>query len=267
MSIIERLVVAPALAVAISGFTLTAAQATTEPLSADAVDALAVASCQLDPLTPLTAEEMSPVVLAEADVEVVPGEITAHLVRAEVNTSAGDVQECTFGVLHRDVQLKQVQHVGSATLSRVDSVSGASQSASTEFGLGNMGNGSAVDTTAEVVLGGFLTPAGQAGDPTYTISLHRKSIEVVEIAVHRADQKAAAKLLKRQVKAAAHLEKRQLKAAKGKHSDKAVAVAKRTYDKKIAKAQAAYEKATTPKTVSRPVSQPFSVTGTLSASS
>jgi hypothetical protein len=268
MSFIERLAVAPALAVAISGLTLTAAPATTEPLPADAVEALAVASCQLDPSTPLTAEEMNPVVLAQADVEVVPGEITAHLFRAEVATSAGDTQECTFGVLHRDVQLKQVQHVGAATLARVDEVAGTTQSVSTEIGLGNMGHGSAVDPTTELSLRGFLTPLDQAGtDPTYTISLHRKSIEVVQIAAHQDEAKAAAKLLKRQLKAAAHLEKKQLKAARGKHSDKAVAVAKRVHDRKVAAAQAAYERATTPKTVSRPISRAYTVTGSVSASS
>ena len=268
MHLTKRLALAPAVAVAISGFTLTAAHATTEPLSADAVEALAVASCQLDPLAPLTAEEMTPVVVATSDVEVVPGEITAHLFRAEVTTSAGDTQECTFGVLHRDVQLKQVQHVGSATVARVDAVAGTTQSVVTEIGLGNMGNGSAIDPTTEVPLGGFLTPLEQAGtDPTYTISLHRKSIEVVQIAAHRDEVKAAAKLLKRQLKAAAQLEKKQLKAAKGKHAEKAVAVAKRVHDRKVAAAQAAFERATTPKTVSRPVSQAYSVSGSVSASS
>lgn len=266
MLILTRLAIAPALAVAISGITLTAAHATTVPLTDDAVISLAVASCQLDPLDPLTAEEMSPVVLAQADVDVVAGEISAHLYRAEVTTVAGDVQECTFGVLHRDAQLAQVQHVGDVTLARVDSVDATTQSAVTEIGLGNMGRGP-VDPTTEVPLTGFLTPLGGAGnDPTYTISLRRKAIEVVQVAVDRAQQDAAGRLLQRQLRAAAQLERKQLKAASGKHADKAVAAAKRTYDRQVAVAQAAYDRATAPKSVSRPVSRSYTVTGTLSVS-
>jgi hypothetical protein len=264
---ILRLTIVPALAVAISGITLSSADATTEPLSADAVEALAVASCQVDPTAPLTAEEMSPVVVAEADVEVVSGEITAHVYRAQVSTSEGDPQECTFGVLHRDAQLAQVQHVGLATLARGDVEAGTAQSVDTEIGLGNMGKGSPVDPTTEVSLGGFLTSLDSTDDPTYTISLNRKSIETVQIAVNRAEKDAAGKLLQRELKAAAQLEKKQLKAAKSKHSAKAVAAAKRAYDKRVAVAQAAYQRATTPKTVTRPVSKPYSVSGTLSVSS
>jgi len=264
---ITRLTIVPALAVAISGLTLSAAHATTDPLSTEAIDALAVASCQVDPLAPLTAEEMSPVVVAQADVEVVAGEITAHVFRAQVATSEGDVQECTFGVLHRDAQLAQVQHVGLATLARGDVDAGTAQSVDTEVELGNMGKGSPVDPTTEVSLGGFLTPLDSTDDPTYTISLSRKAIETVQIAVHRAEKDAAGKLLQREVKAAAQLEKKQLKAAKAKHSEKAAAAAKRAYDKRVAAAQAAYQRATTPKTVTRPVSKPYSVSGALSVSS
>lgn len=267
MLILTRLAIAPALAVAISGITLTTAHATTVPLTDDAVTSLAVASCQLDPLDALTAEQMNPVVLAQADVDVVPGEISAHLYRAEVTTVAGDAQECTFGVLHRDAQLAQVQHVGDVTLARVDSADATAQSAVTEIGLGNMGRGSAVDPTTAVPLTGFLTPLDGAGnDPTYTISLRRKAIEVVQVAVDRAHQDAAGRLLQRQLRAAAQLERKQLKAASGKHADKTVAAAKRAYNRQVAAAQVAYDRATAPKSVSRPVSRSYTVTGTLSVS-
>jgi hypothetical protein len=251
--------------VAFAGLCVTGAQADTEPLAEDAVNALAVTSCQLDPLVPLSLEEMSPVVLAEVDVEVVPGEISVHLVRAEVLTSAGDVQQCTFGVLHRDAQLKQVQHVGTASLALVDTLSGTSYGVDTEIELGNMGKGSAIDPTAEVSLGGFLTPLENAvEDPTYAISLDRKSIEVVQIASNRAVKDRAGKLLKVQLKAAAKLEKKQLKAAKSKGSAKKVAAAERAYAKRVAAAQAAYDRAIGPKTVSRPVAVNHMVTGTVS---
>lgn len=260
----KRLVLAPALAVAFACLAVTGAQADSAPLSEEAVNALAVSSCQLDPLVPLTLEEMSPVVLAEVDVEVVPGEISAHLVRAEVLTSAGDVQQCTFGVLHRDAQLKQVQHVGTASLSLVDTPSGTSYGVDTEVELGNMGMSSPIDPTTEVDLGGFLTPLENAvEDPTYVISLDRKSLQVVQVAVARSQEAAAAKLLKSETKAATRLFKKQAKAAKGKHADKVLAAAQRTYDKRIAVAQAKYVRATTPKSVTRPVSVNHTVTGSV----
>jgi hypothetical protein len=261
---IMRLTSVPALAVALSGLTLTAAHASTEPLSVDSVAALAEASCQLDPLAPVAATDQNLVVVAEADVDVVPGEISAHVYRAQVTDSLGDTQECTFGVLHRDAQLAQVQHVGLATLARGDVDAGTAQSVETEIGLGNMGKGSPVDPTTEVSLGGILTPVADAvDDPTYAISLNRKSLEVVQVAVHRSQQDAAARQLKAELKAAAQLEKKQVKAAKGKHAAKAVAAAQKSYDKRVAAAQAAYQRATTPKTVTRPVSHPYTVTGSL----
>src|SRR4051794_21765796 len=108
----SRLALAPVLAVAAAGLTMPSALAASDPLTTDAVGALAVASCQLDPAAPLSLEELAPVVVGEADVDVVPGEITAHVVRAEVNTAAGGVQQCTFGVLHRDALLAQVKYDG-----------------------------------------------------------------------------------------------------------------------------------------------------------
>lgn len=261
----QRLVLVPALAVAFAGLSVTGAQADTQPLSDGAVTALAVTSCQLDPLAPLTLEQMSPVVLAEVDVEVVPGEISAHLVRAEVLTSAGDVQQCTFGVLHRDAQLRQVQHLGTASLALVDTLGGTSYAVDTDIELGNMGKSSPIDPTTEVSLGGFLTPLESAvEDPTYAISVDRKSIEVVQIAPDRAVKDRAGKLLKVQLKAAAKLERKLLKAAKGKGSAKKVAAAERAYAKRVAAAQAAYDRATSPKTVSRPVAVNHTVTGTVS---
>lgn len=263
---LKRLALAPALAVTFVGLPLGGAQATTDPLATDAVGALAVASCQLDPLAPLTLEQLSPVVLGEADVEVVPGEITAHILRAAVSTSAGDTRQCTFGVLHRDAQLKQVQHLGTASLSLADALGGTVATVATGIELGNMGNGSPIDPTTEVGLGGFLTPLPEAvQDPTYTISLDRKSIQVVQIAVGRAEKDAAGRMLKAQVKAAAQLERKQVKAAKRKHSAKAVAAAQRAHDKRVAVARARYDRAIAPKTVSRPVRQHFTVTGSVSA--
>jgi hypothetical protein len=264
MILTKRLSLVPAAVLALAGLTIAPADATADPLAGDALDALVVSSCQSDPTTPLTLEELNPVVLAEADVDVVPGEITAHLVRAEVNTVLGDVEECTFGVLHRDAQLKQVKHVGTASLALVDTVGGTSYGVDTEIDLGNMGNSSPVDPTTEVSLGGFLTPLENVTeDPTYVIALDRISIEVVQIAVHRAQKDAAARLLKSREKAAAKLLKKQLKASKSKHADKVAAAAQRAYDKRIAAAEAAYKRATEPKTVSRPVSHPFDVTGSL----
>ena len=266
MILSRRLAVSAALATAALGLTVNPAHATTEPLSADAVGTLAVASCQLDPLAPLSLEEMSPVVVGESDVEVVADEISVHVVRAQVNTSAGDVQECTFGVLHRDAQLKQVQHVGTVSLDRVDSVAGTSSGVETDIELGNMGKRSPIDPTTEVSLGGFLTPLENAvEDPSYTVTLDRKSIQEVQIAANRAEKDAAARLLKVQTKAAATLLKKQSKVAHGKHADKAQAAAQRSYERRIAAAEAAYLKAISPKTISRPVSEPFAVTGTVVA--
>jgi hypothetical protein len=268
MNLILRLALVPAVAAAVAGTTMSAAHASTEPLSVDAVDALAVASCQADPTVPLTLEELSPQLVAETDVDVFPGEISVHLVRAVVNTtSAGDVQEeCTFGVLHRDAQLKQVQHVGLVTLARADADAVTLSSVATEIGLGNMGKSSPIDPTTEVSLGGFLTPLEDAVvDPTYEISLNRKSIQTVTIAVHRAEKAAAAHKQKRQEKAAALLLKQQTKAAHGKHSERLLSAAQRTYDKRVARAEAQYARATTPKTISRPVAEHVSMSGTISA--
>lgn len=263
----KRLVLVPVLAVGLGGLSVSAAQATTDALSPEAVGALAVAACQLDPAAPLTLAQLNPVVVGEADVEVVPGEITAHVVRADVSTSAGDVQQCTFGVLHRDALLARVQYLGVASLGRLDTVAGTSYGVSTDVAIGNMGLSSPVDPTTEVSLGGFLTPLANAvEDPTYTVSLNRKSIEVVQIAVSRATKDAAAKLLRAQTKAAAKLQKKQLKAAgKGKHAEKAVAAAERAYARRVAAAQKAYLRATTPKTVSRPVGRDVVVTGSVVA--
>jgi hypothetical protein len=259
-----RLAVAPALAVAFAGMSLSAAHADTQPLSPDAIDALAVANCQLDPLTPLTLEEMSPVVTAEADVEVVPGEISAHIVRAEVLTSLGDVQQCTFGVLHRDAQLKQVVHEGTASLALVDTTGETSYGVETAIELGNMGKSSPIDPTTEVDLGGLLTPLENATeDPTYVISIDRLALEVVQIAAHRSQVKAAARQLKAQTKAADRQLLKQAKAAKRKHAAKALVAAQRAHDKRIAAAQVRYERATGPKSVTRPVSHNFTVTGSV----
>jgi hypothetical protein len=263
----KHLALAPVLALGLGGLSMSAAHASVDPLSTDAVGALAVASCQLDPTTPLTLEQMNPVLVGEADVEVVPGEITAHVVRADVSTSAGDVQQCTFGVLHRDALLPRVQYLGVVSLGRADTLAGTTYGVTADVEIGNMGLGSPVDPTTEVGLGGFLTPLANAvEDPTYTVSLERKSIEVVQIAANRAQKDAAGRLLKAQTKAAAKLEKKQLKAAgKGKHADKAVAAAERAYARRVAAAQKAFQRATAPKTVSRPVGHDFTVTGTVTA--
>lgn len=259
-----RLASAPALAVMIVGAILSPAGATTDTLSPEAVGELAVAACQVDPTAPLSLEDLAPQVVAESDVDVIPGEITAHLVRADVNVGGGDVQECTFGVLHRDALLPRVQYEGTVSLGLDDGTT--VWSADTDVEIGNMGIGSAVDPTTEVVLDGFLAPLDSVGtDPTYSISLQRKAIEAVPIAVNRAQKDAAGQLLEKQVKAAAKLEKKQLKAAKAKHSDKAAAKAKAAYDRRVAAAQAAYDRATTPKTVARPVSHPYTVSGSITA--
>lgn len=263
----KRLALAPVLAVALGGLTTAPALATTDPLATDAVSSLAVAGCQLDPEAPLTAEELNPVVTAEADVEVVPGEITVHVVRAEVNTSAGDVRQCTFGVLHRDALLKQVQYTGTVRVAVGDGLGGTLAESVTDVELGNMGKSSPVDPTTEVSLGGFLTALdATTEDPTYDVALERKSIQVVQIAVHRTQKDAAARLLKAQLTAADQLKKRELKAANhGKNATKRVAVAKQAYDRRVAAAQAAYTRATTPKTVSRPVAETFAVNGAVTA--
>ena len=263
MILSKRLAAAPALAVAFAGLTLVPAHATTDALAIDAIGALAVQSCQQDPTTPLTLEQLAPTVVGEADVQVVPGELTAHVVRAVVNTTAaGDPAECTFGVVHRDALLPRVQYEGTATLS-LDDGAGHVYTAATGLEIGNMGKGSAVDPTAQVVLAGFLAPRGGTVDPTYSFSVNRKAFETVPIAVNRAQHDAAAKLLKRQTKAAAQLQKKQVKAAKAKHSAKAVAAADRAYAKRLAAAQAAYDRATTPMSVTRPVSHNFSVGGSV----
>lgn len=264
---IKRLALAPALAVAFGGLTTLPAVASSEPLSADAVTDLAVASCQLDPDAPLSAEELAPNVIAESDVEVVPGEITVHVVRAEVQTSADDVQQCTFGVLHRDALLKQVTYEGIATVALGDDLGGSLAESVTLVELGNMGKSSPIDPTTEVALGGFVTPLdATTEDPTYDVTLERTSIEVVQIAVHKAEKDAAARLLKAQLKAAEQLKKRELKAAAhGKNAEKRIAAAKKAYDRRVAAAQAAYTRATTPKTVSRPVGHTFSVSGSVTA--
>lgn len=259
-----RLAVAPALAVVIAGAILSPARASTDALSPEEVGALAFEACQVDPTAPLTLEDLAPTVVAESDVDVIPGEITAHLVRADVNVGGGEFQECTFGVLHRDARLSRVQYQGTVSLALDDGTT--VYSADTGVEIGNMGIGSAVDPTPEVALEGFLAPLGSVvTDPTYTISLNRKAIEIVPIAVNRAQKNAAGKLLKKQLKAAAQLEKKQLKAANAKHSEKAAAAAKAVYDRRVAHAQAAYDHATTPKTVSRPVSHLYTVSGSITA--
>lgn len=264
MTHVKRLALAATGAITVAGLTMAPALATTDPLSTDAIDALAVASCQADPAAPLALEDLDPVVVGEADVDVVPGEITVHVVRADVNTSLGEIQQCTFGVLHRDALLEQVQYLGTVSLARVDSAAGTSYGVSTDVEIGNMGNGSPVDPTADVSLGGFLTPAANAvEDPTYTVSVNRKSIEVVQIAAGRAERDAAARLLKRQLKAARQLAKKQLHAARGKHAEKKAAAAQKVYARKVAAAQAAYDRAVGPRTVSRPVAHSYTVTGSV----
>lgn len=253
MTPLKRLALAPAVALGLAGLAAPAAHATTEPLSVDAVTALAVAQCQADPEAPLTAEELAPVVLGEADVEVVPGEITAHVVRFSVNPA--DPAECTVGVLHRDAQLAQVVYEGTATVAGTV----------TEIELGNMGKSAPVDPTTEVVLPGALVPAADVvEDPSYAISLERTSLQTVAIAVHRGERDAAAKKQRREEKAAAVLLRKQQKAAgHGKGAAKALAKAQRAYEKKIAHAQAAYDRATAPKTVTRPVGEDYAVSGTV----
>jgi len=249
----SRLTLLPALAIGVAGLVAPAASADSAPLASDAVDALAVSFCQADPEAPLTAEQLAPVVVGESDVDVVPGEITVHVVRLDV---AGDA-ECTVGVLHRDAQLKQVTYEGTATIDGTE----------TEFSLGNMGKSSPVDPTTEVPLAGSLVPAADVTeDPAFEVSLVRKALQSVPIAAGRDVEKAAAKLLKAQTKAAADLLRKQTKLAgkhHGKGADKALAAAQKAYDRKVAAAQAAYDRATTPRTVTRPVGVAYDVTGTV----
>lgn len=247
----KRLATTSALAIGAAVLAAPAALATADPLAGDAVTALAVAHCQADPDNPLGAEELAPVVLGESDVEVVPGEITAHLVRLEIAGTA----ECTVGVLHRDAQLAQVAYEGTATVAGTE----------TEIELGNLGKSAPVDPTTEVELPGSLVPIEEvADDPAYDISLVRTSRQTVQIAVSRGDRDAAAKQAKREAKAAADLlRKQQRAAAHGKHADKALAAAQRQYDRRMAAAQKAYEKATAPRTVTRPVEVDYAVSGTV----
>jgi hypothetical protein len=264
MNLTARLAAVPALALAVTGLTVASAHATTDPLSVDAVNALVLASCQPDPTAPLGLDVLAPVVVGEADVAVVPGELTVHVVRADVTDSVGDVQECTFGVVHRDAQLKQVKYEGTATLAADDGLGGLAGSAVTTVDLGNMGKGR-VDPRTQVGLGGFLVPAADVvQDPTYAFSIDRLALEVVPIAVGRAQKDAAGRLLTVQLKAAAQLQQRQVKAARAKHSAKAVAAAQRAYAQRVAAAQAAYDRAVAPKSVTRPVSHHFAVAGSVS---
>ena len=247
----SRLAASSVLALGVAGLAAPAALASSDPLSSDAVAALAVAHCQADPANPVGVDELWPVVIGESDVDVVPGEITAHVVRLVVGGNA----ECTVAVLHRDAQLKQVAYEGTATVAGTE----------TEIELGNMGKSSPVDPTTEVELPGSLVPLDQVTeDPAYEISLVRKSLQTVQIAVHRTEKDAAAKLLKRQTKAAAVLLRAQQRAAgHGKHAAKALAAAQKQYDKRVAQAQKAYAKATAPKTVTRPVGVAYDVAGTV----
>lgn len=248
-----RIALLPALALGATGLIAPSAHADSTPLASDAITALAVTYCQADPAAPLTAEQLAATVAGESDVDVIPGEITAHVVRLDI---AGG-SECTLGVLHRDAQLKQVTYEGTATI----------DGTATEFSLGNMGKSSPVDPTTEVALAGSLVPAAEVTtDPAFEITLTRKALQSVPIAVNRDAKNAAAKLLKRQTKAAATLLRKQTKRAdkhSGKGADKALAAAQKSYDKKIAAAQAAYDRATTPKTVTRPVGVDFTVAGTV----
>lgn len=245
-----RLAVSSALALGIAGVITPAALASSDPLTDAAIAALALTHCQVDPDNPVTIDELAPVLLGESNVDVVPGEITAHIVRLVV----GGTAECTVGVLHRDAQLKQVAYEGVATVGGT----------ATEIELGNMGKSSPVDSTTEVDLPGSLVPLEEVtGDPAYDISLVRKS---VQIAVNRHVKDEAAKLLKRQTRAAADLLRKQERAAShGKHADKVLAAAQKQYDHRIAVAQKAYDRATGPRTVTRPVGVDYTVSGTVAA--
>lgn len=254
MHVIKRLSLVPVLTVGLSGLTAPGFAAT-EPLTVEAITALAVERCQPEAEVPLTAEELAPVVIGAADVEVVPGELTAHVVRLEVNI--GEPAECIVGVLHRDVQLPQVTYEGAAVLAGTETL----------IELGNMGRSAPVDPTAEVMLPGSLVLATDVvEDPAYAVTLVRKSLETVQIAVGKAQKDAAARLLKQETKAAAALLRKQEKIAgkiRGKGAEKALAAAQRTFDRKIDAARARYLRATTPKTVTRPVGVDYTVTGSV----
>lgn len=249
---LTRLTLVPAVVLGVTGFTAPAFS-TADPLADDAVAALAVEHCQPGGDVPLTADELAPVVIGTVDVEVVPGEISAHVVRLAV--TVGEPAECTVAVLHRDAALARVSYVGSAVVGGVE----------TEIELGNLGKGAPVDPTTEVALPGSLVPAAEVvDDPAYDISLVRKSLQTVPIAVNRTQKDAAARLLKAKTKAAATLLRKQERAAgKGKGAAKALAAAEKSYDRRLARAQAAYLRATTPKTVTRPVGVDYSVSGTV----
>lgn len=249
----SRFALLPVLALGAAGLIAPSASADSSVLATDAVTALAVTYCQADPEVPLTAEQLAPTVVGESDVEVVPGELTAHVVRLGL----ADGSECTVGALHRVVQLKQVTYDGTATIAGT----------ATEFSLGNMGKSSPIDPTTEVGLAGSLVPGAEVlEDPAFEVTVTRKSLQSVPIAVNRDVKNAAAKLLKAQTKAAAALLRKQTKLAgkhHGKGADKALAAAQKSYDKRVAAAQAAYDRATAPKSVTRPVEVDYTVTGTV----
>lgn len=249
---IKRLTLVPAFVVGLTGLTAPAI-ADTSPLAEDAVTALAVEHCQPDAEAPLSAEALAPVVIGTADVEVVPGEISAHILRFAVDV--GEPAECTVGVLHRETALAQVVYEGTAVVGGTETL----------IELGNMGKSAPVDPTTEISLpGSLLLTADAVADPAYEFALVRKSLQTVLIAVDRAQKDAAGRLLKSETKAAAHLLRQQQKAAgKGKGAAKALASAQRNYDRKVAAAQARYTKAVTPKTVTRPVGVSYNVSGTV----
>lgn len=249
---LTRLALVPAVVVGVTGFTAPAFS-TADPLADDAVAALAVEHCQPGGDVPLTAEELAPTVIGTADVEVVAGEISVHVVRLAVNV--GEPAECTVAVLHRDAALARVAYTGTALIGGVETV----------IELGNMGKSAPVDPTTEVALPGSLVPSADVvDDPAYEVSLARKALETVPIAVNRSQRVAAARLLKAESRAAAVLLRKQQHAAgKGKGAAKALAAAERNYDRRIARARAAFERATTPKTVTRPVGVDYAVSGTV----
>lgn len=249
---LTRLVLVPAVVLGVTGFTAPAFS-TADPLADEAVAALAVEHCQPVGDVPLTAEELAPAVIGTADVEVVPGEISVHVVRLAVNI--GEPAECTVAVLHRDAALARVAYAGTAVVGGVE----------TSIELGNMGKSAPVDPTTEVALPGTLVPvADVVDDPAYDVSLVRTAMQTVPIAVNRSQKDAAARLLKAESRAAAVLLRKQQHAAgKGKGAARALAAAEKNYDRRIARAQAAFERATTPKTVTRPVGVDYSVSGTV----
>lgn len=249
---LTRLALVPVVVLGVTGFTAPAFS-TADPLADDAVAALAVEHCQPGGDVALTAEELAPTVLGTADVEVVPGEISVHVVRLEV--SIGEPAECTVAVLHRDVALARVAYTGTVLIGGVETV----------IELGNMGKSAPVDPTTEVALPGSVVPSADVvDDPAYEVSLVRKALETVPIAVNRSQKNAAARLLKAETRAAAVLLRKQLHAAgKSKGAEKALAAAERNYDRRIARARAAFERATAPKSVTRPVGVDYTVSGTV----